>query len=93
MKPYISFRGVRTNVSVKTFVVLAILALAIGLSYMWCMFGGINKFGGWQAVLAFILLTIEVTSNGRTYAIIPWAGVRGAFTGIVGFAAFIYYFV
>ena len=93
MKPYISFRGVRTNLSVKAFIALFLAFIAIGFAIMWMVFGGVFKFGGWWAILAYILLTIEVTVNSRKFATIPWDGLRGIVNFVISISALIYYWV
>lgn len=93
MKPYISFRGVRTNVSLPVFISLFLTFLTIGFAIMWCVVGGVFKFAGWTGLLAFVLLTIEITTTSRKFAVIPWDGVRAIVNFVICMSAFVYFWI
>lgn len=93
MKPYVTFRGERINMSTQSFIALFLTCAIVGFAAMWCIIGGVFKFAGWWGLLAYLLLTLEITVDSREYSVIPHNLTRGIVNTAVSVSAFIYFWM
>ena len=82
----------KRTVSGLTFALIMIPFMAFGLFAVWCMFGGLYKFGGIWLCIAWVLMFGELTINGRLYTMITNSFIRHAISLPCSIAAIIYYF-
>lgn len=73
----VTFRGKKHEVSKQTYFMFVIPVLAFWLAYMWCLFGGVYRFGetyfnsGILVLLVTCIMFSAITINDVRYALLP----------------------
>lgn len=93
----LSFRGKKHEISKGTFFMIIIPILAFWLGYIWCLCGGVYRFGetyfnsGMLLLLTMSIIFGEIKINDVRYALLPENIFTKYLTRILAYSSIIYY--
>lgn len=93
----LTFRGKKHEISKQAFFLMVIPVLAFWLGYIWCLCGGVYRFGetyfnsGILLLLTTCIVFGAITINDVRYALLPQNAFTKYLTRILCFVSIAYY--